>query len=86
MYLEETNVKVSVVDCSACTHRAASFLTPYSISKLQDVVPHDFGEGCEEEFYRGRGRELVSLVLEPGGEYFNTVVRVNVGIHANGID
>jgi hypothetical protein len=86
LYLKETNVEVSVVYRSAGTHCAASFLTPYGVAELQDVIPHNFGESCDKEFNRGGGRELVSIVLEPGGEDFNTVVRVNVGIHADGID
>jgi hypothetical protein len=43
--LKQANVKVSIIDSGAGAHGTASSLLPVGVTKLEDVTPHNFGQG-----------------------------------------
>lgn len=85
MYFEEANIEVSIVYCNASAHDTAPSLLPKGIAKLEDVAAHDFCQGLNEEVHRHAGGQVVTVVVEPLRQNFDTMLGINVRVHSDSV-
>jgi hypothetical protein len=53
---------------------------------LEDIILHDLGQGSEYKIHWHRSWEFVAVAGEPFRQNFDTVVCIDVRIHAYGVD
>jgi hypothetical protein len=81
---------VSIVEsgiqyCTASAHSCAVLLSKVQVVKLEDITRHNNSENFKEHDFREAWREFIFKFREPGREYVNTMVCVDISIHRHGV-
>jgi hypothetical protein len=84
--LTETDIQVGIVYCRTCAHCASAELAPGGVPEVEYVIPHDLREGVDNKFNRHAFGEVIWVVGELRHQDVDSVSRVDVGVHANGVN